>query len=81
MNEAAGRETAQLAMKTLTLEILITDAAASFSRLQHSEVNIRQTRCLVKMCLCLFVLFNSKGLGLQFLATTWLVLQLMLKFY
>lgn len=78
MNEAVGRETAQLAMKTMTLEILITDAAASLARLQQSEANIRQTCRLIKMRVNLFILLNCKGLWFPFHETAWLVLQLML---
>lgn len=78
MTEAAGRETAQLAMKTLTLETFITDAAASLGRPQQSEANIRQTLCLIKMFVNVFILLNCKGSRLPFHETTWLVLQSML---
>lgn len=47
MNEAVGRESAQLAMKTLTSEILITDAAVGLTRRQHIQAKIGQTLCLI----------------------------------
>lgn len=77
MNSAAGGETAQLAMQTVTLEILVPDAAASVARLQQSEANVRQTHPLIKICVNVFILSNWKGLQRPFHATAWFVLQLM----
>lgn len=78
MNSAAEGKTAQLAIQTMTLEILIPDVAASIAGLQQSDGNARQTRRLIKICVILFILLNCKGFQLPFNATAWFVLQLML---